>query len=383
MYAPNANMVTSSFDRINGNASSVINQPFNNFRITNSGGNIIQGQLNKISVTEVMMPYNTPTVTGVTNAVLYFSIYDIPADTSGGDLSNVSLLFFDTIDIPNNFYTGQEMVDELNNAILNDQGLPMNQFVTFQWDATNQIIQVEATGLWDNTTGGLGVQFYAYSGVDDTVTSLAARQVFSYPNLLWTIGLRNFFAPFKLNPTAIPGPVPFNLPMIVSLGTPAPTVAALQALGVPVFQQVVGSQYSGRYTDYIDIVSTSLSQAQYIRDSSTSQANPKRDIIARIYICTNVSTYTADGPGSRPFTIYRNFTNPKIIKWTADRSIDAIDLQLFDMYGLPLPNAVYGFPATLGVNPQIFDCGPSNYAITFHVHEPAADVQNENVGYML
>lgn len=370
MYAPNANMVTSSFDRIQGSLVNVTTQPYNNFRITNSGGNIIQGQMNKISVTEIMFPYNTPTVTAPENGFLYFVVYDISPEgvvtelITGGSGVNVG------------WYDGSGMVATLNNNPVVPGGDPVSDYLEFTWDPVTQTISVTVTPVWDEETGGYAIQLYPIGGED--IGSAIYNQFFSYPNLLWTLGFRNFLANYPI--TAIPAPpILFNLPALVSIDTPPEIIAAL---GIPTFERIVGSQYSGRYTDYVDIVSTSLSQAQYIRDSSTSQATPKRDIIARIYICTNVSTYTADAAGSRPFTIYRNFTNPKVIKWTADRSIDAIDLQLFDMYGQPLPNAVFGFPSQTDLAVDTwFDCGPSNYAITFHVHEPGTEIQNENVGY--
>ena len=368
-------MVTGSFDRIRGGLIDVVNQPYNNFRITNSGGNIIQGQMNKISVTEVMLPYNTPTVNNLDNAFLTITLYDVASD------GVVTKLFTGIIAIPAGFYDGSGMVTVLNNATIQGPNVPASDWVTFLWDPVDQIIIVSQANDWDDEAGGYAIQFTPLSDTGG-ITSPNNANIFSYPNLLWTLGFRNFYAANKVTTIIVPFVV--ATPLIVSGDTPADIIADITNNGaIKAYEAVYGSQYSGRYTDYVDIVSTSLSQAQYIRDSSTSQATPKRDIIARIYICTNVSTYTADAAGSRPFTIYRNFTNPKVIKWTADRSIDAIDLQLFDMYGLPLPNAVYGFPAPPSplASETKFDCGPSNYAITFHVHEPAADVQNENVGY--
>jgi hypothetical protein len=375
MYAPNANMVTSSFDRITGETVLVQTQPYNNFRITNTGGNIIQGQVNKISVTEAMFPYNTPTVPTAQSRALFFTIYDVPV------AGPPAALFTSGIVVPLGWYTGTEMVAALNNATILNQAVPMDDYVTFSWDADNQNIYADMTDDWDVVNGGYAVQFFPLVSDSAPISASVNAHAFSYPNLLWTIGFRNFFAQFPLFPLTAPVPIWMNVPIatLISTNTPAPVIAAWPT---PVFTRIFGSQYSGRYTDFVDIVSTTLAQAQYIRDSTTAQAAPKRDVIARIFICTNVSTYTADAAGSRPFTIWRNWTNPKILKWTADRSIDAIDLQLFDMYGQPLPNATFGFPYVSPAAPQeVFDCGPSNYGLTFHVHEPSADVQNENVGY--
>ena len=76
------------------------------------------------------------------------------------------------------------------------------------------------------------------------------------------------------------------------------------------------------------------------------------------------------------------FPVPKVMKWTADRSIDAIDLALYDMYGQPIPN-ISGQYDLFGTKYTTFLAGPRDYAITFHVHEPTDQIQNENVGYRL
>jgi hypothetical protein len=76
------------------------------------------------------------------------------------------------------------------------------------------------------------------------------------------------------------------------------------------------------------------------------------------------------------------------MKWTADRSIDAINLSLYDMYGQPLPIPTvryYGaeappFPPT---NTYVsLGGGARDYQITFLVdeHEDLHEVRN-NVGY--
>jgi hypothetical protein len=365
MSVPNANMVTSSFDRINGNPSNPRNQPINNFRITNSGGNIIQGQMNKISVTELMMPYNVPTV-GQLNQVVVANVYTVPVS------GNPSLYFTSLFGVPLGYYTGQELADAINIADF-DNGQPVLNYFQVIWNADSQTLTLGQGTSWSSVSGGYAVEFLILD-IDYPMEAEQNRNVFSYPHLLFTAGFRNFFAANRVSSTIPSCHSQFAYPAIFPAGTPP---AVLAAWPTPAFEQIKSSQYSGRYTDYIDIVSTSLAQAQYIRDSNTNQSIPKRDVIARVYVCTNVSTYTTDAAGTRPFTIWRNWTCPKVLKWTADRSIDAIDLSLFDMYGQPLPISSYGItPGAVD-----FDCGPSDYAITFHVHEPGADVQSENVGY--
>jgi hypothetical protein len=89
------------------------------------------------------------------------------------------------------------------------------------------------------------------------------------------------------------------------------------------------------YTDYIDIVSDKLSQYAKARDGS-SDSTFNRSLICRLYLSDEA------GAGldlTQPFTIYRQFKNPKMVEWNKEASIDWIDISLYDEYGelLPLP----------------------------------------------
>jgi hypothetical protein len=149
------------------------------------------------------------------------------------------------------------------------------------------------------------------------------------------------------------------------------------------YEAIVGSPYNGRYTDYIDVCSPTLCQAQYVRDGNTQQFAVHRDIICRLYVANEVSLYQADPTGDRPFVIHRQFKNAKVMKWTADRSIDAIDIQLYDQYGNPLPNIPPILIADIDTIPlsSVGFSGSRDFGITFLVDEPGAAEQSENVGY--
>ena len=364
MHTPNANVVTSSFDRNSGPVQNPTAQSYNNFRIQTLGGNIVQGQINKISVTELMIPYNTPTIVAGMNDTIFVRIFS----TTGG--AEPGLIEAGTFTVPPGFYTAAELAAAIlaafNAAFATYAGTLATSVTT-----TTNAITFSNTQTYNPAAVNYLIDFAPY------VTNLSSpsniAKALSYPQLLWTAGFRTLYAN---NPPGVDPADTYNRgPEIVPTGTPN---ALVPSGGWP---SIIGSPYTGRYTDFIDIVSTSLCQAQYIRDSTTSQAVPKRDVIARVYVCNNISIYTADPAGSRPFVIHRMYPNPKNIKFTVDRSIDTIDLSLFDMYGEPLPTS-QAFPLqTMGTAQAIANCGASDYAITFHVHEPGAQEQNANVGY--
>jgi hypothetical protein len=141
----------------------------------------------------------------------------------------------------------------------------------------------------------------------------------------------------------------------------------------------LGAAYSGHYTDYIDICSPTLCQAQFVRDGNTHQNVIHRDIICRLYVANEISVYYTDTTGTRPFIIHRQFKNAKVMKWTAERSIDAIDIQLYDMYGNYLPTSGSSVPGVSAF--QQVNSGYRDFAISFLVDEPGAAEQSDNVGY--
>jgi len=89
------------------------------------------------------------------------------------------------------------------------------------------------------------------------------------------------------------------------------------------------------YTDYIDIVSDKFNQYASARDGS-SDSLFNRSLICRLYLSDEA------GAGldlTQPFTIYRQFQNPKMVEWNKEASVDWLDIALYDEYGelLPLP----------------------------------------------
>ena len=197
---------------------------------------------------------------------------------------------------------------------------------------------------------------------------------FNLQDLTFTMGFRNYFAS---RPVTIVPPTTVYPNCIAPLNYPgAGTFAGINYASY--VNAVIGSQYTGRYTDWIDICSPALCQAQYVRDGNTNQGSIHRDLICRLYITTEVSTFLADPVGSRPFVIHRQFKNAKVMKWTAERSIDAIDIQLYDMYGQVLPTPV-NFTLLTPIA-QTATSGAADFGITFLVDEHD-DTMSPNLGY--
>lgn len=372
MHGANATMATSSLDRISGSQSAPQTQPYNNFRVQTLGGNIIQGQINKIRVAEIMFPYNIPTIVTGQNDVMSASFQIFTVGTGAGPVLPVQ------ITIPPGYYTGTELAAALQTAInvasIAIAGWPAG-IINVSFDATNQSIVLRNTNTY--SAAAAAVNYFFGWAPDTPVTALPNLpnpNSFNLQDLTFTMGFRNYFAsrPVTLIPptTVYPNCIaPLNYPG-------AGTFAGINYASY--VNAVIGSQYTGRYTDWIDICSPALCQAQYVRDGNTNQASIHRDLICRLYVASEISTFLTDPVGSRPFVIHRQFKNAKVMKWTAERSIDAIDIQLYDMYGqvLPIPQLF----VAAGVAAQTASSGAADFGITFLVDEHDETMEN-NVGY--
>ena len=363
MAHSNALMATSSLDRISGTNEAIISQPYNNFKVQTLGGNIIQGQVNKIRVAEVLFPYDIPTVVAGKNDTIIFDVVDISAN---GDIS----FNFISVTVAPGFYTAAELASAFSLA------LPASMAdLTVAVDPITQCIYMVNSGVWDPS--GNNKIFIPYGGQPGAP---AKENIFDSPSLLWTMGFRNLYARLGFSPSWPSAIITGGLALVPD---GYPNVAPVLVFPADrTFQAIVGASYTGLYTQYIDLCSPSLCQAQYVRDGNTNQTVIRRDIIARIYISNETSTQGTDPIGTRPFVIHRQFKNPKVMKWTAERSIDSIDLALFDQYGQPIPNIPASAIADLSTIPvaSIAYSGARDFAITFLVDEHDATMEH-NIGY--
>lgn len=467
MNHSNATMASSSFDRTSGQVivAGYTNQPYNNFRVQTQGGAIVQGQLAKIKVAEILFPYATPTVIsalnssaqGIRNAAngtILLSMTSVTLSAGGTIRTDSNLGGVLIINLSTGFYTGDEMAAAIQAAIDTReaaQGVPAGTF-TVAYDAGSGSIVWQNTGLWN---GADGVANYFLEFIVTTAGSAVPN--FSQPNLLWTLGLRDMVASYPPRGAGVNGALPpvwsatttyspgavvrypaaapqaseiwvavnpvnpiLNPPTPgVAPGTVAgqwisqglwaglanssgsvtlvpldyPNVAGASVPPLPVFPTgysygaVNGSTYTGAYTQYIDICSPTLCQAQNVRDGNTNQFSIHRDLICRLYIANEVSLFQTNPTGTRPFTIHRQFKNAKVMKWSVDRSIDAIDIQLYDQFGNPLP-VLPGYIDT-AANPNayrgdaVYQGQGADFAITFLVDENTTELvpASENIGY--
>ena len=112
----------------------------------------------------------------------------------------------------------------------------------------------------------------------------------------------------------------------------------------------VGSPTSATFTSYIDIVSRRLVAYQSLYDTTSASVN--RNILCRLYLNTDnnqvptqlyipsatlgtgqVLTFRPPSVGTQPVTIYRQFRNPKLLKYLSDVPVGQLDFVVYDDRG--------------------------------------------------
>jgi hypothetical protein len=117
-----------------------------------------------------------------------------------------------------------------------------------------------------------------------------------------------------------------------------PNVTDSPALPTPTYYlEAAGTAPNLLGTDYVDIVSTALTNYKDAKDANSSLSSPG-GVLARVWItenAVNVSSAPADlmNIGSRPFTIVKTWTNPNWCQWSPNQTLTTLDIRLIDMFG--------------------------------------------------
>jgi hypothetical protein len=249
------------------------NKAYNDF-VINRQENLLQGQFKRVGVSEVRFPYAIPNVNTRNNTMW--------VNKNGAGWTPIT--------IPEGFYDGPALATAIDTAI-NVVGLNV------VYSTTQGNFTFDYSGALPSYSLGLAI-------TDPSLPLINKQKTRS----LWDlIGL--FYVPL------------------------GPQITALDIKTDPLITNVARL----KYTDYIDIVSENLTNHARSKDNTTQNLIPRSNIICRLYIENEVSTNTPSNvSGTYPFTIYRQFTIPKMMEWANDKSIGQIDIKLYDMYGDPL-----------------------------------------------
>jgi hypothetical protein len=175
------------------------------------------------------------------------------------------------------FYTGAELATAIN-TYMTFPNPPV-----FAWNATENVMMITPSALNDNLTISVpGVSTYADYNFG---ANLAKTMGFSFSQLGQTFSQAS-----------------------------------------PIF----GSTTTLTYTNYIDIKSSKMNYNNDLKDGSSARRS-SNDLILRIYLGDEISVVNPTNlPGTRPFTIHRQFMTPKYFKLNEQQMMDWIDIQIYD-----------------------------------------------------
>ena len=323
----------------------VLGSKVNNFLI-NRQQTLMQGYMTRVALTEINFNWNIPNVNE------YNSTFSVMLFPNNNTAIPALYRYVMTVDVPEKFYSPTILALELT-TLLNDE------------IADLAVTYPTLTDFYE-----FGVEWFSLDnsfGIANSKESIPGN-----PSSILAFGVVN-----------TPGEIMDLCDMMGFNRPPVPSSTAL-LYGENCGATIQGSYASMLYTPYFDIVSNELTKKQNVNDNGTSQVTG-RNIIARIYInrdgVTPVPlTFNNGDPtdinenaefeiiGTRPFTISKEFENPKQIFWDTKEFISVVDLRLLDYKG----NVLYELPGQqLISDPSVyqFGTGKTNWQLTFQITE--------------
>lgn len=319
---PNAILAINSLDRYNKNqgvggqlasfAASLENQynktgqPCNNFQVGGFGA-LIYGYIKKIQISQIQLEYNVPTVIPGKNDefIIIARNQDPPNDVIAA-----------LITIPYGYYTPSELAAVVNIELGNSTLEAVTTVAVTYRTLYNDFVFASI----ENDTGlTYQISFPDIDFIKAALISLGNVDPDAYITVLRT---------YKLFGISID-----NSPFAIQ----QPTKQTSQFL----------------YTPYVDIFSTALTKYQKVKDNTTN-ASSDSTLIARIYLSGVAGPQNTGGEiqagvtplddiiantnyayplGSRPFVVTQDCNTPKVIRWSKDETVYALDFQLRDQYG--------------------------------------------------
>ena len=311
MSEPNVHLVINSRDSVD-NTTPLRPAPYQSTLYAAKNQNLLQGQIEKLSVNEVNFPYDIPNVLTGYNKFSLFSL--------GYPVANNIF----PIRITPGFYNGTELAAAINAEIVSIMTpfIPATDQPTVSYDAASNLFTFEAPAApVDPQTGDVLIE-------SDFVFSNNANYVYG-KDLMSIMGFQRYQG--------------YQLSGRFTIGNP------LTSSSAPL-----------TFTQYIDICSPELCQFQELKTGNTTNSQRRTDIICRLYVSNNISVNDA---GYRPFIINRQYTNERMMRWTADNSIGNMSIQLYDDTGSPLK----------------YEWRPRDYQITFNVYERERSIGSGSV----
>jgi hypothetical protein len=276
------------------------------------GRSIGYGYYSRIALTQMFLNWEVPTVVQNANDLIRVS-YGIAPGTVSATV---------TVAIPSGYYTAATMATQLQTSIRNINVLLAAATVTAP-SATFPGFQFSA--------GGSTFMSFVFGGPGTT-----EQQQVAIGRMAKLLGLNRACFGYASDPN--PGG--------------QPTTAPVQ------WAAANGGSSDLIYTDYVDVVSQSLTNYKDAKDDNSSLASPGA-VLGRIWL-TETTPLVPPAPNAQPnepsnigaghLSLVKTWINPNWCQWSPNQALNTIDITLLDMFGIPIPwNSSFAteFSATL------------------------------------
>jgi len=259
-----------------------IDQPWNNFRLQKAES-LMQSYATRLTVSEIRFPWFIPNVSTLNN-----KLYIIGKATNDNPIVH-------TLELESQFYSPQELIDEINRQILL---LDLENEPTFRATQTGQ---TEITVQSPSLQFPIYISWIPITDLNASYNSNSLKyKYYTTPSLARTLGFTFEQATYNINN--------------------------------PIRNQIVGNPTEYLYTKYCDLVSNKLNQYTTNLDGSSDITSNR--LLVRIYLSDETSTFENYGNSKyAPFLIHRQFKNPKEVMWNKESVVDWLDISVRDEYG--------------------------------------------------
>lgn len=259
----------------------------------NNGRPIVNGYFGRVALTQFMLKRDIPTIRVGANDVFSVAI----ASSAAGPVTASY-----NITIPQGYYNTTQLASTLQTLLI-AAGISA-AFVLAPFAVGNETNSGFLIG-----TGNAGV-FMAVI----LATGLTEAQMSERLNCFRTLG--------------------FNRAI---LGYPNLNTSAALPASPTYYLQAAGSAPNLLSTDYIDIVSQSLTNYKDAKDANSALNSPGA-LLGRVWLiesATNVSSSPAylTNIGSAPFAVIKSWVSPNWCQWSPNQTLNTIDIKLLNMHG--------------------------------------------------
>lgn len=258
------------------------------------GRNLIYGYFGRVALTQFFMRRDLPTIRTNLNDILRVSL----ASSAAGP---VTASF--NITLAEGYYTLAQLATALQVALVNGNPALAQAFCLAPYEVGNDHNSGFRFGTGDP---GVFMAINIEPGLSEVQTQNRLRT-------FRTLGINRYLLGYPiLNSSA-------------TLATPTYYIEA------------VGSAPNLLTTDYIDIVSRTLTSYKDAKDAVTSIANPTT-VLGRVWLVESATNNSNDPEslmniGSRPLTVVKTWTHPNWCQWSPNQTITSLDIGLVDQFG--------------------------------------------------